>query len=145
MSEQRERQADGGVGYGRPPKHSRFKPGQSGNPKGRPKGRKNVASIFEETLYRAVPITENGRRRRVPAIEAMFLGLLRKSLDGDLRAFDKFAKLMPMLLAATTVQAGATEGNPEADPADDAELLAGFEEMIRESLILNDKERDNEH
>lgn len=138
-------QDDYEIGYGRPPRHSRFKPGQSGNPKGRPRGRKNVHTILEETLYRPVPITENGRKRKVPAIEAMFLGLLRKSLDGDLRAVSQISKLMTMLQAAS---AGATEtksGTPAYDPMQDADLLADFAAMVRESTNPNDEERDDEH
>lgn len=121
------------VGYGRPPRHSRFRPGQSGNPKGRPKGRKNFLTILEETLYRQVAITENGRRRTVHAIEALLLSVLRQSLDGNLRAFDKFAKLLPMLLAAPAAADGDAEENPTSDPAHDAALLAEFAEMIREA------------
>ena len=121
------------VGYGRPPRHSRFKPGQSGNPRGRPKGRKNLATILEETLYRPVPITESGRRRTVPAIEAMLLSMLRQSLDGNLRAFDKLAKLLPMLHAASAATESGPEESPAFDPEHDARLLAEFAEMIREA------------
>jgi hypothetical protein len=46
------------------------KPGQSGNPKGRPKDRKDSAALFEEVVYDLVPITENGRRRWMPLVQA---------------------------------------------------------------------------
>lgn len=133
------------VGFGRPPKQTRFKPGQSGNPKGRPRGRKNVHTILEETLYRLVPITENGRKRKVPAIQAMFLGLLRKSLDGDLRAFSQISKLMPMLQAASAAGADTANDMPAYDQKHDAEMLAEFAAMVRESTNPNDEERDDEH
>ncbi len=120
------------VGYGRPPKRGRFKPGQSGNPKGRPRGRKNVHTILEETLYKPVTITENGRKRKVPAIEALFLSLLRKSLDGDMRAFEKLTKQLPMLQAAMAADE-AREGGEAVDPETDAEALAEFTRMIREA------------
>jgi len=136
--------ADYEVGYGRPPRHSRFKPGQSGNPKGRPKGRKNISTILEETFYRPVTLTENGRKSKVPAIEAMLLGLLRKSLDGDLRAFDKLAKLIPMLQAAKEAEAGAAGGPGGSDPVHDTNLLAEYAEMIRERVIIEDEERDDD-
>ena len=131
------------VGYGRPPKRGRFKPGQSGNPKGRPKGRKNIHTILEETLFRSVTITENGRKRKVPAIEALFLSLLRKSLDGDMRAFDKLTKQLPMLQAAMAADE-AREGGEAIDPETDAEALAEFTRMIREADIDNEKDEDND-
>jgi len=131
------------VGYGRPPRQSQFKPGQSGNPKGRPKGQKNVATILQETLYRTVLITENGRRRKVPAIEAVFLSLLRKSLDGDLRAFEKLTKHLPMLQAASVAAADGSE-TPVFDPADDAAILDDFAQMIRESETPNDTDDEYE-
>lgn len=132
------------VGYGRPPKRSRFQPGHSGNPKGRPKGRRNISTILEETLYRPVAITENGRKRKVPAIEAMLLGLLRKALDGELRAFDKLARLIPMLRAAADED---HEGDESAvfEPEHDAELLAEFATMIHEAKALTgDGEKSDE-
>lgn len=138
---------DGKVGYCRPPKSGQFQPGRSGNPRGRPKGRKNIGTILGDTLYRPVAITEKGRKRKVPAIEAMLLGLLRKSLDGDLRAFDKITKLMPLLQAASAAGTTPTGEAPGVDRATDAELLAEFAEMIRqgESLeCLNRKEKDDE-
>ncbi len=131
------------VGYGRPPKRSRFKPGQSGNPKGRPRGRKNIHTILEETLFRLVTITENGRKRKVPAIEALFLSLLRKSLDGDMRAFEKLTKQLPMLQAAMAADE-AREGGEAVDPETDAEALAEFTRMIRESDIGNEEDQQDE-
>ncbi len=123
------------VGYGRPPKRSQFQPGHSGNPKGRPKDRRNISTILEETLYRPVAITENGRKRKVPAIEAMLLGLLRKGLDGDLRAFDKLARFIPMLRPAAD-EDHAAEESAVFEPEHDAELLAEFAAMIREGEAL---------
>jgi hypothetical protein len=64
---------DDPVGYGRPPKHSRFKPGQSGNLRGRPPGVK-------------VTVTENGRSRRVPRLEAILLRAAGEASRGDARA-----------------------------------------------------------
>ena len=146
MTERRRKsppESDYEVGYGRPPKRGRFKPGQSGNPKGRPRGRKNIHTILEETLFRLVTITENGRKRKVPAIEALFLSLLRKSLDGDMRAFEKLTKQLPMLQAAMAADE-AREGGEAVDPETDAEALAEFTRMIRESDIGNEEDQQDE-
>ena len=74
------------VGYGRPPRHSRFQPGQSGNPKGRPKGKRNLASQLNDVLAQSVTITANGKRKRVSSEMAMLLRLRERALGGDLRA-----------------------------------------------------------
>lgn len=70
------------VGYCRPPKHSRFKKGRSGNPFGRPKGAKNIATVVQETLRERVVITENGPRRTVTKLEAAMIQLTKKALCG---------------------------------------------------------------
>jgi hypothetical protein len=54
------------VGYGKPPTDTRFKPGQSGNPRGRPKKNPSVAEIFAHELKRRRSIVEDGQRSRVP-------------------------------------------------------------------------------
>jgi hypothetical protein len=53
------------VGYRRPPRHTQFKKGQSGNPKGRPKGSKNFDSMVAHELSEEMDIRENGRLKRM--------------------------------------------------------------------------------
>ncbi|MGY3477315.1 DUF5681 domain-containing protein [Bradyrhizobium ottawaense] len=59
-----------GVGYGRPPREHQFKPGQSGNKNGRPKGSKNEATIINEILDRKIPSVTTARRGRSPCSKA---------------------------------------------------------------------------
>jgi hypothetical protein len=73
------------VGYGKPPKHSRFKPGQSGNPKGRPKGAQSDSSLLQAELKRSVAITENGRSGKLSKRAVMIRNLVNKAM-GDIRA-----------------------------------------------------------
>ena len=72
-------------GYRKPPMHSRFKPGQSGNPKGRPKGRKNFRSIIMDVMDQTVTIKENGRLRQMKFPEALVRLLAAKALKGTTR------------------------------------------------------------
>lgn len=77
--------ADYEVGYGRPPKHTRFKKGRSGNPKGRPKASKNMSTLLLEGLARPIPIKEDGKTRHVPFREAWVQKLLVSTLKGNVR------------------------------------------------------------
>jgi len=82
------------VGYGKPPKEHQFKKGQSGNLKGRPKGSKNGSTMLQEQFFSSVTITENGRRKRVPALEVMFRCLIKAAIEGDGRSQDRVIKLL---------------------------------------------------
>jgi hypothetical protein len=74
------------VGYGRPPRHTRFKPGQSGNPRGRPKNAKNLSTLLSEALNERVIVAENGRRRKITKREAIIAQLVNRSAQADLKA-----------------------------------------------------------
>ena len=74
------------VGYRRPPRHTQFKPGQTGNPKGRPKKSPNFAEIISRHVRKTVPITIDGRSQRVPRIEAIALKHISKAMIGDHRS-----------------------------------------------------------
>src|SRR5207302_1250227 len=74
------------VGYDRPPKASQFKKGQSGNPRGRPKGTRNVRSALQKALTAKVVVRSSNRSRRVPAIVALHQQQLHRGLKGDNRA-----------------------------------------------------------
>jgi Family of unknown function (DUF5681) len=74
------------VGYKKPPTHSRFKPGQSGNGRGRPKGAFTAKALFRKVMNEKLTITENGRPRKLPSAELVFMALRNKALKGDHKA-----------------------------------------------------------
>jgi Family of unknown function (DUF5681) len=74
------------VGYGKPPKHRRFRKGVSGNRKGRPKGKCNVATVLERILQEKIVLCENGKERIVTKLEAAVEQLVNKAASGDLIA-----------------------------------------------------------
>lgn len=105
------------VGYGKPPKHTRFKPGQSGNPRGRPRKTKELHKLIQAELDQTIPIQEAGREKRITKREAIIKQLINRAIKGD-------AKASQFILAHL-------EKHREVEPftptdADDAALLAVF-------------------
>jgi hypothetical protein len=82
------------VGYGRPPKATRFKKGESGNPKGRPKGSRPVGAVLQEILEQRIAVTENGRTRRIPALEVMLRRLANDAMRNDVAALKTILTLV---------------------------------------------------
>ena len=77
-----DRMSEQPIGYGQPPKSTRFQKGKSGNPRGRPKNRRREIP-YDTVLGQMVTIREDGRERRVTAAEAFLLQLTQKGLAGD--------------------------------------------------------------
>jgi hypothetical protein len=75
-----------GVGYGRPPKATRFKPGASGNPAGRPKKAKNLREQLLDELNSIVQFTEGSRRIEITKAQAIVKTLVKSAIEGNLRA-----------------------------------------------------------
>jgi hypothetical protein len=82
------------VGYRRPPKHSQFKPGQSGNPRGRKPGAKGAAQILAGILNEKVFVVVNGRRRSITMLEAVTKQLVNKAGSGDAQASKQLFSLI---------------------------------------------------
>jgi hypothetical protein len=82
------------VGYGKPPRETRFRKGHSGNPRGRPKGEKSAKSLFDQALSAPVTISEGGRMRVVEQRTALFKALVAKAIKGDARAAALVVRLM---------------------------------------------------
>jgi hypothetical protein len=79
----RDHEGDYEVGYGKPPHHTRFKTGQSGNPRGRPSGAKNLSTLLNEALNEpVVVVTENGGRKRISKRQASFKQLVNEAAKG---------------------------------------------------------------
>jgi len=125
-------EADYAVGYKKPPKHSQFPKGQSGNLAGRPRGSKNLRTLIRQVTGEKITVTENGRRRRLSKTELMIRQLINRAALGDPKAIQNVLRLI-------------SEFRPPAKPKSRIEaildqlgnLILSFQEG-REPEIAND-------
>jgi hypothetical protein len=80
-----------------PTRHSRFKKGQSGNPKGRPKASESFARLARRTCNERIVIKENGERRTIAKLQAAMKQLINKAASGDARAIREVFKLQAVI------------------------------------------------
>lgn len=118
------RTADYEVGYGRPPQESQFKPGESGNRRGRPKGVRSEAEILNALLNRKVTIQERGRTRQISVLEATYHRIAQNGLKGDLRA----AAFLLNRMAAVAQRSG--DQSPEMNEDDRAVLNSYLAQLM---------------
>ena len=84
------------IGYARPPKSGQFKPGKSGNPKGRKKGFKNLKSMVQEVLNEKVIVTSAKGKKKVSKLQAMLMKNANEALKGNAKAFDQVLSTLKM-------------------------------------------------
>ena len=113
------------VGYGKPPKDSQWKPGQSGNPNGRPRKSNDFKKILGRELSDELAIIEGGQRGRFSKLELVAKKLVHDTLKGDLRA-------MKILLPYIAEQQDVAGFEPNV-----ADRMA-FEELMRNYKQIND-------
>jgi hypothetical protein len=112
------------VGYGKPPRDHQFKPGKSGNPKGRKKGVKNEATILRELLQQKVALNDRGKRRKIMLLEAV----LRRIIDDCLKGNTKSAAF---LLNRYHMHVTGTEAAASDMGEDDKAVLEAFMRAIK--------------
>jgi hypothetical protein len=114
------------VGYGKPPRHTRFELGRSGNPRGRPGGSKNLLTLLNEALSEPVIVVENGRRRKIAKRQAIITQLVNRSAKADLKA------IQILLTMLRDIESRADPGSP--DPAAFTEADQQIIQRIRARL-----------
>lgn len=130
---ERGRPHDYEVGYGKPPRHSRFKPGQSGNPKGRRKGAKSFNTIVREALLKPITVRTAAGTKKITSAEALVLKAIESGTKGDLRAIDKLLGWYATAIPTERVEP-VHVGPIEATSATDEATLAELRAMIAQDI-----------
>jgi hypothetical protein len=138
MSQARSRQGKRGsdrdyvVGYGKPPDASRFKPGQTGNSKGRPKGHKNLKTLIRQAMTARISVQEGSSNRQVSKIEGVVLRQLQNALKGNDRS--------AMAVIRMALQLGFLDDATEDHQAE-ARLSATDESILKELIARHGGKR----
>jgi hypothetical protein len=109
------------VGRGKPPVHTQFRPGESGNPKGRPKGHKNFATLAREILLRKISAKTPAGPKKMTIMEALLWRHVQNALGGDTKSLAAIIRL--------STSAEGSDGLP-----DPASLIAEDEAIIQDYL-----------
>jgi len=110
------------LGRGHPPKHTQFSKGKSGNPKGRPKGSKNMSTYLMEAAHDQVSATIGGKTRTISKLQATSMQLATKAASGDQAAINKFLDWMD------EIETRAAAARPSQFPLSEADI-----EVIQET------------
>ena len=128
------------VGYGKPPMHTRFKLGQTGNPQGRPKDSKNLKTDLLEELAETLRITEGGRERWISKQRALIKAQVARGIKGNDRAAAKILDLTLKIL-------GIEDLDDEAEmplTQEEREVFQALEARIRRKLDKQTNASDGE-
>jgi hypothetical protein len=122
-------------GYGRPPKNTRFKPGRSGNAKGRPKGTRNLKTDVTSLLRKRVLIREDGELRHVSRQEAMLLTLYANAVRGDTKASSQL-----LTMVTKTESQDTAPSQPDIVTDNDRAIV---EDFLRRNVLAIKKENES--
>ena len=111
------------VGYGQPPRGTQFRPGQSGNPRGRPKGSRNFVSVMKKVLLKPVDVRHNGIHKKMPTQEAFANLLATRALAGDAKAMGLLIRLVDQV------------DNDPAETSAREPAMRPEDELVMESIV----------
>jgi len=117
------------VGYGKPPTHSRFPKGQSGNPRGRPKGVQNMLTLLKGELSDTISIRENGKVKKLSRRGVIVKQMVKRAMEGNPKAISEIAKLDAQITRMDAESSPDQERANSQEELGDAAVLAAFVRM----------------
>ncbi len=126
------------IGYGKPPKATRFRKGVSGNPTGRPKGSRSIASILSKLGRERVKVTTNGTTRSMTKLEVVFTQLNNQAASGNLKAIRELLSAHRLFAEPQQID----EITPAATQERDDAVLKNLAKRVR--AVENDSSEQGE-
>ena len=120
-------QPDYKVGYKKPPLHTRFQKGQSGNQRGRPRGSKNLSTLLTDALNEPVVVTEDGKKRKISKRELGVRQLVNKFAMAEAQA----TKILLGLMQERDRLAAEASAERPSFGADDEKVIANLLKRLR--------------
>jgi len=134
---------DGPVGYGRPPKQTQFRAGQSGNPTGRKKNSRNFKTDLVAELHELIPIRENGREMKVTKQRAFIKALVAAAIKGDMRATNALVSFCTRSLGSEDEE--DVDASSAAEDIDVIEAFVKRERKRRRSKSAEEKSKSTKN
>lgn len=132
-------------GYKDPPTHSRWRKGQSGNPKGRVKGQKNLKTDLAEELSETIRLKEGGVLRKLTKQRAFVKALAAKAIQGDGRAAALLSNLILRLIEIDADPTAAAPLSHEDEAVIAAFLARNLTAANPDQAQMNDNDKDSPH
>ncbi len=130
-----EPQRENEVGYRNPPKRTQFKPGRSGNPKGRPKRPTGLEDQVERELARKITVREGGKSQKLSKLEVVAKQLVKKAMEGDVPTLRIIAPMISADAENSLEPAdGGQGGADETLTKNERAVLDAWEAQIREKI-----------
>jgi hypothetical protein len=129
---------DADSGYGRPPKHSQFKKGQSGNPRGRPRHASSLKTDLDAELQEKLVLTENGKERKITKQRAFIKTLVSAAIKKDIRAVNA------LLACMRYFGVGGEEPSAQNVDIEDLELLETYLAQQRKQQSRSERNPSND-
>ncbi len=141
MTNQKKPSGDYTVGYGKPPKSGQIKKGERRNPKGRPKGSKNLKTDLLEELGEMMRVRESGKEHRISKQRALIKTQVARALNGNDRAA---AKIIDLYLKVVGIEDAAADADLSLTE-DEREVIENLGERLRRRAGLSAPAADDDN
>jgi len=133
------------IGYGKPPKANQFKPGQSGNYKGRPKASKNIQEAFAKTLLDSIEIKEGNKKKKICILDAVVKKIISSALQGNTTSLKEVIRICDSMPMRQAINEQINGNKPVEMPSKEVQsLVDDMRQILMERHIEQEQAKADE-